>query len=173
MRGIDGILLTGRILMAASFLPAGIAHLSNISGFAVSLGAKGLPYANVLAAAIVLAELFGPLALLLGVAPRIAATLLAAATLVTTGTLHRFWEFSSAAQLTEQTVFLTQLGIVAGLLFFFISGPGAFSWQAWWHTISGEKRKPAGKKKASRPRSPRPKPAPVRPMEDEELADAA
>jgi uncharacterized membrane protein YphA (DoxX/SURF4 family) len=159
--------------MAASFLPAGIAHLSNISGFAVSLAAKGLPYSNVLSAAIVLAELFGPVALLLGVAPRVAAALLAAATIITTGALHRFWDVTGAARLAQETVFLTQLGIVAGLLFFFVSGPGAYSWQAWWHGISSGKRKPASKKKASRPRSPRPKPAPVRSAEDEELADAA
>jgi putative oxidoreductase len=157
--------------MALSFLPGAYNHLSNISGFAVALAAKGLPYTNGLSALIVIAELFGPLALLLGLAPRLAAGGLIATTVLTTATLHRFWEFSGAARQVEQTLFVAHLGLLAGLLFFLVSGPGAYSVSSWWRG-SGEKRKPPAKKKPSRPRAPRPKPAPVRDM-DEELADAA
>jgi uncharacterized membrane protein YphA (DoxX/SURF4 family) len=171
MKAMDGTLLVGRILMAASFVPAAYAHFTNISGFAAALAAKGLPSANGLSALIVLFELFGPLALAAGVAPRIAAAGLAATTLVTTGLLHRFWEFGGVARQVEETLFVANLGIFAGLLFFIAAGPGALSWQGWWRGM-GEKRKPAGKKKAAKPRAPRPKPAPARDL-DEELADAA
>jgi uncharacterized membrane protein len=119
----------------------------------------------------VLAELFGPLALLLGLAPRLAAGALIATTVLTTGVLHRFWEYAGTARVIEQTLFIANLGVLAGLLFFLVSGPGAYSAQSWWRG-AGEKRKPAPKKKPSRPRAPKPRPTPVRDAE-EELADAA
>ena len=169
-KATDGALLVGRALMAVSFMPAAYSHLTNISGFAVALASKGLPYTNGLSALIVLAELFGPLALILGLAPRLAAGALAVTTLLTTATLHRFWEFAGAARHMEQTLFLSNLGIVGGLMFFLVAGPGAYSAQSWWRGV-GEKRKPAPKKKPSRPKASKPKPAPVR--DEEELADAA
>jgi putative oxidoreductase len=167
------ILLMGRLLLAACFLPTAVGRMANISGFAVSLSLKGLPYADALAAIVVLAETFGPLALILGLAPRTSACALIAATVITTGTMHRFWDFVGAARLAEQGIFVANLGVLAGLLFYLATGPGAWSWQAWWRA-AGEKPKQAARKKPSRPRSPRPRPAPVRPNPaDEEWADAA
>jgi uncharacterized membrane protein YphA (DoxX/SURF4 family) len=170
----NGILLSGRVLLAAAFLPPAVARLSNISGFAVSLSAKGLPYGEVIAAAVTLAETVGPLALIVGVAPRLSACALIAATVITTGTLHRFWEVGGAARQAEQTLFIAQFGIIGALLLYLVTGPGAWSWQAWWRT-DPKKPKPAAKsKKPPRPRAARPRPVPSRPSPpDEELADAA
>jgi putative oxidoreductase len=169
----NAILLMGRLLLAACFLPTAIGRMANISGFAVSLSLKGLPYADALAAIVVLAETFGPLALIFGLAPRTSACALFLATVITTGTMHRFWDFVGAARLAEQAIFVANLGVLAGLLFYLASGPGAWSGQAWWRA-AGEKPKPSAKKKQSRPRSPRPRPAPARPNPaDEEWADAA
>lgn len=170
----NGILLLGRLLLAGCFLPPAIGRATNISGFAASLAMKGVPYADVAATLIILAEIFGPLALIFGFAPRLSAAALIAATAVTTGTLHRFWEYGGLTRQAEQAVFLSHLGALAGLLLYFLSGPGAWSWQAWWRGI-WEKSKPAAKrKKPSRPRTPRPRPAPSRPaMDEDELADAA
>jgi uncharacterized membrane protein YphA (DoxX/SURF4 family) len=169
----NGVLLAGRVLMAACFLPPAIAHLSNISGFAATLSAKGLPYANVVSALVVLAELFGPLALIGGFAPRLSGSILVAATAVTTLAQHRFWEFTGAARHAEQAIFMANLGIAAGLMFYLVSGPGALSWQSWW---SGEarSRKPAARKKVSRPRSSKPRPAQAKPAPaEDEFAEAA
>jgi uncharacterized membrane protein YphA (DoxX/SURF4 family) len=169
----NGTLLAGRVLLAACFVPTAYAHMSNISGFAVSMRAQGLPYADALAALVVLAEAFGPLALLVGFAPRISAGALVVAIVTTTGALHRFWEFGGAARQMEQTFFISQLGLLAALLFYFTAGPGAWSWQAWWRGAA-VKSKPAARKKPSRPRTPRARPAPAKsePAEDD-WADAA
>lgn len=170
----DGALLAGRLLLAASFLPSTVARLSNISGFAVTLAANGVRYPTVVAAVVALAELFGPIALVLGLAPRLTAFVLAAASLATTGALHRFWEFNGPARAVEQTLFMVEFGVVAALLFYAVSGPGGLSWQAWWRGAFAGSAPKAKKKPASRPRQSRPKPAPrSAEPEEEEYADAA
>ena len=169
----NATLLLGRLLLAGSFVPSAVARLSNISGFAASLTMKGIPYADIVATLIVLAEVFGPLALILGLAPRLSACVLIAATVVTTGALHRFWDYGGLTRYAEQAIFLAHLGIIAGLLLYIVSGPGAWSWQAWWRGMGG-KPKPAPKKKRSRSQAPRPRPAPARPpMDEDDYADAA
>jgi putative oxidoreductase len=173
--GVNGILLLNRLLLAGCFLPAAIGRISNISGFAATLTMKGVPYGDVVATLIVLAEVFGPLALVLGLAPRLSASALIAALVVTTGTLHRFWEYGGLNRQAEQAVFLSHLGVLAGLLFYALTGPGAWSWQAWWRGVAGQaKPAKAKKRQPSRPRAPKPRPAPVRQaMDEDEMADAA
>lgn len=173
--GVNGILLLNRLLLAGCFLPVAIGRLSNISGLAAALTLKGMPYGDVVATLIVLAEVFGPLALILGFAPRLSASVLIAALVITTGTLHRFWEYGGLNRQAEQAVFLSHLGVLAGLLFYGLAGPGAWSWQGWWRGVNGKAKPAKGRKKQpSRPRSPKPRPAPVRQaVEDDELADAA
>lgn len=174
MGATNGILLLNRLLLAACFLPAAIMRLTNISGFAASLTMKGIPYGDIVATVIVLAEIFGPLALILGLAPRLSASFLIASLVITTGALHRFWDYGGLTRATEQALFLANLGVLAGLLFYVLTGPGAWSWQAWWRGMAAP-AKPAKKKRQSKPRAPKPKPAPVRDMDDDEddFRDAA
>ncbi|MBJ6125830.1 DoxX family protein [Microvirga splendida] len=176
--GINGVLLLNRLLLAGCFLPAAIGRATNISGFAATLTMKGMPYADVVATLVVLAEVFGPLALVLGLAPRLSTSALIAALVITTGTLHRFWDYGGLTRQAEQAVFLSHLGVLAGLLFYALTGPGAWSWQALWRGIGAQAKPAKGKKRQpSRPRAPKPpksKAAPARQaMDDDELADAA
>ena len=169
----NGALLTGRLILAAAFLPPAIAHLSNISGLAVRISVKGIPYGDVIAAAVALTETVAPLAIVIGLIPRLSASTLLIASLVTTGILHPFWELEGAARQIEQTLFIGQLGTVAALLFYLVTGPGAWSWQGW-RRGNGPKRKPVAKTKQSRPRVARPRPTTSRSAPaDEDLADAA
>ncbi|WP_414471621.1 DoxX family protein [Microvirga sp. M2] len=170
----NGILLLGRILLACCFLPPAIGRLANISGFAAALTLKGIPYGDIVATAIAVAEIVAPLALILGLAPRVSALALIATVAISTGALHRFWDYGGLNRQVEQALFLANLGVLSGLMFSLIAGPGAWSWQGWWSGMGV--RKPAKKKRQSRPRAakPKPKPAPVRPAEDEEeFANAA
>lgn len=123
----DGALLVARVAIAALFLPAGIRKLFDLSGFAGSLAAKGLPFADALAVLGVFAEIGGAIALILGFAPRLSSLLLVAFTLVATLTTHAFWTFPDAAQQAQQTQFFKNVAIIGGLLFYFVSGPGAYS----------------------------------------------
>lgn len=174
----NGVLLAGRLLLAASLLPPAIPRALNISGFAATLTMKGVPYGDVAATLIVLSLVFGPLALVLGLAPRLTAATLIGATLVGMGTLHRFWDYGGLTRQVEQDIFLGQLGILAGLLLYALAGPGAWSWQAWWRSL-GTQARPASKRKkpagsgTPKPRAPKPRPAPARPAADDDLADAA
>ncbi len=152
---MNSVLLLARLMMAGCFIPAAVTRVSNISGFSYQLWVKGMPYPSAVAAAVTVIEVFGPLALVLGFAPRLTAAVLISATVITTGVLHRFWEVVGPSRDAEQVLFVAHLGLVAGLLFYAVSGPGAWSWQTWWRG-SGEKTKPAKKPARSRSSKPRP-----------------
>jgi putative oxidoreductase len=124
----DTALLLGRLLVAALFLPSGISKAMGFGAFAASLAGKGLPYSEIWAAAAVAIEVLGPIALILGVAPRATALALIAFVIVATATTHRYWEFTDAAARRAQEInFYKNIGIVGGLLFYFAAGAGAWS----------------------------------------------
>src|SRR5215213_1237483 len=114
---MSGMLLLARLMMAGCFIPAAVTRVSNISGFSYQLWVKGMPYPSAVAAAVTVIEVFGPLALVLGFAPRLTASILIGATVITTGILHRFWEVVGPSRDVEQALFVAHLGLVAGLLF--------------------------------------------------------
>jgi putative oxidoreductase len=48
------------------------------------------------------------------------------------GTTHRYWEFTEAVVRRAQEInFYKNVGIIAGVLFYFVSGPGAWSFARW------------------------------------------
>src|SRR3954468_7473867 len=100
-RANDMALLAARIAIAALFLPAGLGKLANLSGFTAMLAGKGVLYPDLFAMLGVAAEIIGPVALILGVAPRMTALLLAAFTVVATLISHSFWTFGDAAQAAQ------------------------------------------------------------------------
>ena len=162
----NGVLLVGRLMMAACFIPSALKRWSNISGFSFQLAAAGMPYPSAVATGLGLVEVFGPLALVLGVAPRVVAGILITALVLTTGALHRFWDVAGvAARNAEQAVFIANAGLVAGLLFYAVSGPGSWGWHALWRGA----QRPAPSKKPARPRAQKPR----RAAESEEFAEAA
>ena len=126
-RSDDAALLFGRLLIAALLLPGGIEKLLGFSKFAASLSAKGFPYAKVLAGIDVGIEVLGPIALIIGLWPRWVALVLLAVTLVTTWTTYRLPVFGGAFQQLRQVQLMMSLAIIAGLAFYFASGPGAWS----------------------------------------------
>jgi putative oxidoreductase len=122
----DLALLMGRVFVAALFLPHGFHKLMNFWSFAASLGAKGVPYSNAIAVVAVVAEILGPLTLILGLWPRGTALVLAVLTILKIATTYRSgW---GAIFLPRRNVELYRnLAILGGLLFYFVSGPGAWS----------------------------------------------
>jgi uncharacterized membrane protein YphA (DoxX/SURF4 family) len=157
------MVFAARLLLAASFIPPALTHVTNVSGLAASLAVRGMPSADAVAAAVVVAEVAGPVAVVLGLAPRLTGGALIASLVVTTGTLHRFWEMPGAAYKAEQAIFMGSLGTTAGLLLYLIYGPGAWSWRAWWNrTGSGAaqaSRKPPPRQRSSRAQSSRGRPS--------------
>jgi putative oxidoreductase len=123
----DVILLLARLLMAALFLPSGFGKLLGFAGFAASLANQGMPLPTLMAAAGVAIEILGPLALIAGVVPRPTAIVLAVFVVMATLISHRFWEFSDQARRAQSVNFWKNAAIVGGLMFYFVSGPGALS----------------------------------------------
>ena len=158
----DAALLLGRLMMAAAFLPPGVARALNIPGFALALAGGGVPQPSLVATAAVVVNLFGPVALVLGLAPRTSAGALAGLAALTALALHRFWDYAGVLRAAEQAAFLADLTLVAGLVFYAASGPGAWSWQAWWRRLRGTAARPAPARSKSSAGSPARSPARVR-----------
>jgi putative oxidoreductase len=124
----DAILLLARLLVAALFLPSGISKLLNFSGFSASLGDRGLAHPELWAAAAVAIEVLGPIALILGLFPRLTALALAAFVIGASVTAHRYWELQEPARRAQEINFFKNVAILGGLLFYFVSGPGNWGW---------------------------------------------
>jgi putative oxidoreductase len=126
-RSQDGALLLGRLFVAALFLPTGLGKLVAFSGFAASLGAKGVPYPALVAAVVVAAEVLGPLALIIGLWPRWTALVLIGFTAVTAWPTHRHAGVGVVFRPRQSGEILESLAIIGGLLFYFAGGPGSWS----------------------------------------------
>ncbi len=146
----DAILCLARLGLAAALLPAGVARALNVSGFALNVAATGMPAPHAIATALVVVNLFGPLALILGIVPRLTGLGLAGFALATTFLLHRFWDLPvGALRAGEAALFQAGLGLAGGLVLYAAAGPGGWSWQGLWHGMARSAQPEA--LKASRP----------------------
>jgi putative oxidoreductase len=127
-RSDDVALLVGRLLMASLFLPSGFYKATEFGRFSASLVGKGLPYPELWAFAATAAELGGAIALVLGVWPRWAAAALIAFMAFTTWTTQRF-ALPFLGGRGAQEAFYKNAAIIGGLLFYYVSGPGSWSWR--------------------------------------------
>jgi putative oxidoreductase len=141
----DALSLAARLLLAAALLPTGIARALNVSGFALTLAGAGVPAPNAVATAMVVVQVFGPLALILGVLPRLTGLALALFAAGMALVLHPFWQFGGAAAIAERTLLLADLGLAGGFLLYALQGPGAWSWQGFRAGGSTPRKAPARK----------------------------
>jgi putative oxidoreductase len=128
-RSEDLALLTGRLFVAALFLPSGFHKLVTFSAYVASLKAKGLPFPILWAVVMVATEFLGPLALLIGAWPRWTAMALVVFSAVSIWTSHRTSFAGVVYRPRQNAEFYRTLAIIGGLLFYFASGPGAWSWK--------------------------------------------
>ena len=126
-RSQDGALLLGRLLVAALFLPSGFNHLMGFSAFATFLDLKGIPYPEIAAGVLVAAEFLGPIAFIVGLWPRVTALALIGFAAATLWLTHGPSVLRLIMRPGQNVEFVEQLAIVGGLLFYFASGPGAWS----------------------------------------------
>lgn len=123
----DALLLIGRLLVAALFLPSGINKLMGFSQFAGTLASRGLPFPDVFAAAAVAIEVLAPIALILGAYHRTAALALLAFVIAASLTSHRYWEMADQARRANEIQFFKNVAIIGAMLFYYVTGPGAWS----------------------------------------------
>jgi putative oxidoreductase len=119
--------LTGRLLFALLFLPAGISKLTGFAGTVGYISSVGLPLPQVAAALALSLEIIGGVALLLGVGTRLAALALALFTLVASFFFHNYWAAPEAQQFVQQLMFFKNVAVAGGLLSVAAWGAGAWS----------------------------------------------
>lgn len=121
-------LLAGRLLIVVLYLVSGFGKWTDLAGTAATLAAKGFPAPYAFAVLAACAEVFGAIAIVLGILPRLAALGLVIYTLVTAFVFHAFWAVpdADAAQM-QQIHFLKNLGLAGGFLMLAGAGPGRFT----------------------------------------------
>ena len=125
----DIALLFARLFIASMFLPSGLEKLFNFRKFSASLESKGLPYSEVWAVLTAAIEVLGPIALIVGAWSQWTAIALIVFTLFTTWTTYKSAMFSLPFRNPQHPHFFKNVAVMAGLLLYFVSGPGAFSWR--------------------------------------------
>ena len=119
-----------RILLALMFVLAGFGKLTGLEGTAGYIASKGLPAPMLLAVAAGVVELVAGVLLIIGWQARWAALALAAFTVVASVIFHNFWAMPAAQQMTQQLMFMKNIGVVGGLLLVFAFGAGSLSLDA-------------------------------------------
>jgi putative oxidoreductase len=114
------VLLASRILMAAIFVAAGagkIASYSATQGYMESMGISGM-----LLPLVILTELGGGLAILLGYKARFVSLLLSAFCIISGAIFHH-----NFADQTQAIMFMKNLAMAGGFLAIYVSGAGFIS----------------------------------------------
>ncbi len=122
--------LAGRVLLAALFLPAGIAKIGGFSGTAGYIASAGLPLPEVGALLAIAVEIIGGIALLTGFCARPAALVLAVFTLAASYFFHGYWRLPAEQQFVQQLMFFKNVAVAGGLLTLAAWGAGAWSLDA-------------------------------------------
>lgn len=110
----------GRVLIALVFLTAGLNKIGtydNVAGYMDSMGVPG-----VLLPLVILLEVVGAIAIILGFKTRIAAFLLAGFCVLSALIFH-----SNFADQNEMVQFMKNLAIAGGFLSLFVHGAGSYS----------------------------------------------
>jgi len=115
----DIIEVVGRLLLAALFIPAGYSKIGGYEGTQGYMEAMGVP--GSLLPLVILAELAGGIALLVGFQTRLAALGLAVFTIIASFLFH------SAPDQMQQIMFMKNIAVSGGLLLLFAYGSGAYS----------------------------------------------
>jgi putative oxidoreductase len=126
----DFMLLCARILLGWIFIRSGYGKLFNIPGVAASFPARGIP--SFMAYISVPVEFLGGIALLLGLATRYVAVLMALFMVIATLISHRYWDFTEAAvRRAQEGSFWKNAAILGGFFSLFVSGGGGIGLDGW------------------------------------------
>lgn len=119
-----------RLLIAALFLPAGLAKITGFAGTVGYIASAGLPAPTLAAAAAVILEIGGGIALLVGLGTRYAALALAFFTLVASFIFHAYWAVPADQAYVTQLLFFKNIAVAGGLMAIAAFGAGGWSLDA-------------------------------------------
>jgi putative oxidoreductase len=121
------LILAARILLMLLFLLSGIPKLTGFSGTVGYMASTGAPFPPLAAIVAIAFEVFGALALLLGVFTRPIALLYVFYAFGTSLIGHHYWTYEGAARMANFINFYKNLSIMGGLLLLAVTGPGKYS----------------------------------------------
>ncbi len=124
MQSAPYVTALARVLLALLFIVSGLGKLSDVSGFAGFMASGGIP--AFLAWPVVLFEILGGLALLLGVLTRPVALAMAGFCLLS-GLLYHF----VPSDQMQMSSFYKNLGLTGGFLLLAVQGAGALALDTW------------------------------------------
>jgi putative oxidoreductase len=114
-----------RILISIIFLLSGVMKLMNFNATAGMLAQKGLPLATVATAIVILIEIGGAAAIIIGWKTKIAAAIQFVYLIAATLMYHNFWAAPPEMHDMQMGNFLKNLAILGGLLILATRGAGA------------------------------------------------
>ena len=117
----------GRLLLAALFLPAGIAKITGFAGTVGYIASVGLPAATLAALAAIFVEVVGGIALILGLGTRLAALALAFFTLVASFIFHAYWAVPADQAYVTELLLFKNIAVAGGLMVLAAWGAGGWS----------------------------------------------
>jgi putative oxidoreductase len=123
----DALILVARILIVILFLLAGIPKLTGFSGTIGYMASVGAPFPTLAAIVAVAFEVFGSLALLLGVFTRPIALVYMVYTLGASLIGHHYWTMEGAERMANFINFYKNLSIMGGFLLLAVTGAGRYA----------------------------------------------
>lgn len=111
---------TGRVLLATMFFMAGLTKITGYAGTQGYMEAMGVP--GMLLPLVIILEIFGGLAIMLGFKTRLVAFALAGFSIISAVLFHA--DFSDQMQMT---LFMKNISIAGAFLILVAQGPGAYA----------------------------------------------
>jgi putative oxidoreductase len=124
------VAVVGRILIALIFVLSGFSKIGGFDGTVGYIASKGLPLPALGAVIAIVVELFGGIALILGLYTRWVALAMALFTLAAAVFFHNFWGVPAEQMMNQNIHFMKNISMIGGLLTVFAFGAGAFSLDA-------------------------------------------
>lgn len=119
--------LTGRLMLALLFIPAGISKMTDFAGTVGYIASAGLPMPQLGAVLAIIVEVGAGLMIALGWKTRWAALALALFTLAASVFFHDYWAKPADQAGMQQLMFYKNLAVAGGLLLLGAFGPGWLS----------------------------------------------
>jgi putative oxidoreductase len=117
------VLQLGQALLGLLFLTSGLLKIGNYGALVDVLASKGIPVATAATAMVIVFEIAGGTALVVGWNARRAAAALAIFVIPATLFFHAFWSADGAAIANQLNHFLKNIGILGALLMVASSNP--------------------------------------------------
>lgn len=133
IKGQDEILLGARLLIVLLFLIFGWDKLADYSGTVQYMIHVGAPLPQLATVIAIVMEVFVAAAIAIGLATRPLAILLALYTLGTALIAHHYWSMTGMARFENEINFYKNISIIGALFLLYVTGPGRFSLETWWH----------------------------------------